>query len=286
MHFFYLDESGCNGEKLDDESQPIFVLGGISVRDKGWNDTQQDILEIFKNYFGGSIPSSFELHATELLSKKGHGMFFKGHDLDKRLDLVREILALLEIRKHSVHLIAIDKKKLQMHAPLSEVSFKEKTPYLLAYDYLLTYINFYITDTGRGRSARAMLIIDEKREFHDEIFQISLARRNEGPETHRIKHIVEFTQPIDSKKNPMIQISDLIAYCANKFYEIDSEYETKLPDHIVQFYAECFDKIYSRIDKKEIVKRSGRKMDDLNNCLDAVRIVPSRGWKQKYGVNK
>ncbi|WP_143814354.1 DUF3800 domain-containing protein [Lysobacter spongiicola] len=35
MHFFYLDESGDTGANLADPNQPIFVIGGVSVRDEG-----------------------------------------------------------------------------------------------------------------------------------------------------------------------------------------------------------------------------------------------------------
>ncbi|MEI6639470.1 MAG: DUF3800 domain-containing protein [Chlorobium sp.] len=35
MHFYYLDEVGCTGEDLNNPEQPIFVLGGLSIRDEG-----------------------------------------------------------------------------------------------------------------------------------------------------------------------------------------------------------------------------------------------------------
>jgi len=40
MHFFYLDESGDSGANLNDEQQPLFVLGGLNVADKKWNNTK------------------------------------------------------------------------------------------------------------------------------------------------------------------------------------------------------------------------------------------------------
>jgi hypothetical protein len=39
MHFFYLDETGDTGTDLKNAEQPIFVLGGVTVRDKGWRMT-------------------------------------------------------------------------------------------------------------------------------------------------------------------------------------------------------------------------------------------------------
>ena len=49
MHFYYLDESGCTGRDLQNKEQPIFVLGGLSVRDKGWNVTQEKLAQIIDN---------------------------------------------------------------------------------------------------------------------------------------------------------------------------------------------------------------------------------------------
>ena len=35
MHFFYVDEAGCTGDNLQNADQPIFVIGGVSIRDEG-----------------------------------------------------------------------------------------------------------------------------------------------------------------------------------------------------------------------------------------------------------
>ena len=34
---FYTDETGCDGGTLNNPQEPIFVLGGIILRDGGWN---------------------------------------------------------------------------------------------------------------------------------------------------------------------------------------------------------------------------------------------------------
>ena len=84
MHFFYLDESGCSGADLDGAQEPIFVLGGVSVRDKSWVKTSSDFQSIIEKYFSSHpLPEDFELHAHELLSPKGNGPF-EGHSRDKR----------------------------------------------------------------------------------------------------------------------------------------------------------------------------------------------------------
>jgi|GEM_PF-2678429 len=37
MHFYYLNEAGCTGEDLNNSEQPLFVFGGLSVRNEGNN---------------------------------------------------------------------------------------------------------------------------------------------------------------------------------------------------------------------------------------------------------
>lgn len=76
MHFFYLDETGDTGADLQNSEQPIFVLGGITVRDKGWRQTADAFQRVVGSFFKDEIPddqlsgqlsknvrNSFELNA-------------------------------------------------------------------------------------------------------------------------------------------------------------------------------------------------------------------------------
>lgn len=285
MHFFYLDEAGCTGSDLSNDQQPIFVLGGLSVRDEGWNKTQNDFFEIVDDYFDSEVPANFELHASELLSPNGEGCF-AGHSIEKRKKLALQLLELLEKRSHQIHLFSIDKKSLSEKVNnfnSSVCNYDLRVPYLLAYDYLITYINEYIK-TKLGRTARGLLILDKKEHYHGEIERITHQRRYEGAATNRIKRIVEFSYPIESHKNPMVQLSDLIVFCSKKFLEIEAGYRSNWPEEVKQFYASCYLLIHKRIIWKNLINRQGRGFDDLNRLLDEVRVKPSRNWKQKYGV--
>jgi hypothetical protein len=111
MHFFYLDESGDTGANLNDVDQPIMVLGGISLRDEGWNTTYTDMRTLLENYFGGALQAQFELHAKELLSPQGEGVF-AGQPIEQRADLARSLLRLLHERKHGTHYFAIHKQRM------------------------------------------------------------------------------------------------------------------------------------------------------------------------------
>ncbi len=282
MHFYYLDEAGCTGSDLLNPEQPIFVLGGISVRDEGWNATQEALAKIFTDYFNGSIPENFELHTDQLLSPHGEGPF-QGHDRERRNNLAKQILCLLKERHHDVHLCSIDKSKLNTNTCSIELQYDSKTPYHLAYDYLITYINWFVKEK-LGSSARGMLIIDAKREFHEDIERITRFRRFNGSSMHRIKWIVEFSYPVDSQKNPMIQLSDLVVFCSKKFLEIDNGYRISYTQEAKRFFAECFSIIHERIQRKDIIDRQGRGMDEYNNFIREIISKPIGQWKKRYGL--
>ena len=282
MHFYYLDEAGCTGRDLQNTEQPIFVLGGISVRDEGWNKTQRDFADILTDYFGGTIPAAFELHAEELLSPNGDGPF-AGHDRESRNELAKNVLGLLHSRSHDVHAIAIDKRQLALQ-PCSGFAFEVRVPFLLAYDYLITFIDWFVKER-LGQSARGMIILDEKPEFLAEVESITHDRRFEGTAAHRAKRIVEFSFPVDSRKNPMVQLSDLVVYCTKKFLEVDNGYREGWASDAKKFFAECYLLIDDRIVKKQLVERNGRGTAQLNALLATVRSAPNGRWKQRYGLS-
>lgn len=282
MHFYYLDEAGCTGCDLANQEQPIFVLGGISVRDEGWNATQEAMAATIAEYFGNDIPQNFELHTDQLLSPNGDGPF-SGHARDRRNNLAKSILSLLADRSHDVHLCAIDKAKLSSCACCVAMPYDTRTPYHLAYDYLITYINWFVKNQ-LGRSARGMLIIDAKEQFHADIERITQVRRFEGPAAHRVKWIVEFSYPVDSQKNPMVQLSDLVVYCTKKFLEIDNGYRNAYSQDAKRFYAECYALIHDRIRRKDLVDRQGHGMDGMNGFLREIQSKPVGQWKRRYGI--
>ena len=282
MHFFYMDESGCTGANLKDGNQPIFVLGGISIADQKWNNTQTEFSKVIHSYFDGKIPAGFELHSHELLSPKGEGPF-AGHGIEKRLQLVRDILGLLDELGHDAFFFAIEKKVLDSCDCNFDFPFDYKNPYRCSFDYLVTYINWH-TKKNLGHTARGLIVLDEKENLHPDIERIVHNRRFEGVATHRVKWIVEFSYPVDSRKNPMIQISDLVALCLRRFLEIDKGYRDDWPDLVKTFYAECYKTIDARVRRKNIVERAGKNSKSLNDFLTEIQCKPRTRWKTHYGV--
>lgn len=281
MHFFYLDESGCTGRDLTNRDQPVFVLGGLSVRDKGWDLTHAEVVRVTSAYFGGNLPQGFELHSDELLSPNGDGPF-AGHDRGRRNRLALDLLAVLVKRKHGVHVVGIDKRKILATAVPGEMPYDVKAPYLLAYDYLISHIDWTIS-TRLGRSAMGMIILDDKREFSGEISRIALWRRSPAALGNPARRITEFSHAVDSAKNPMVQLSDLIVYVTRRFLEMEGGYRPGWAPDCKTFYAEAFGIVESRLVRAELVAR-GRPARALDGYLGAVRASASRGWRAKYAA--
>jgi len=282
MHFFYLDESGDTGRDLLNPEQPVMVLGGLSVSDKKWNNTQIEFDKIITAYFNNQIPQDFELHSTELLSPNGDGPF-AGHSRANRNKLAKDLLGILESQSHNVHYIAFDKKKINDIACGVVLKLNPSRPYELGFDYLITYINWFVK-TKLGSTARGLIILDEKRDQYDNIERILTDRRFETIKAHRVKWVVEFGYPIDSKKNPMIQLSDLIVYCTRKFLEVENGYRNTWNQAAKDFYAQCYNIINERISKKALVERGerSREIKRLNEYIKEVRSTHRTQWKRNY----
>ena len=282
MHFFYLDESGDTGGNLNNPDQPVMVLGGINLRDEGWNTTHDEFKRIIRRWFNGNVPTGFELHAYDLLSREGRE-YFDGYSMEQRSALALSIINLLPVRKHAVHLVAIDKGKVKNSSCSLNLPYNHSMPYLLAFDYLITYINWCVKAT-LGSSARAMILLDQKREFEADIDRITYNRRFEGTEAHRTKRICEFSYLVDSRKNPMIQFSDLVILCAKRFLEIEHGYRNNWTEDSKKYYAKCYSIIHDRIVRKSLVNREERGFAGLNNYLESVIIRPLSNWKRRYEI--
>jgi hypothetical protein len=127
-----------------------------------------------------------------------------------------------------------------------------------------------------------MLVLDEKPEHHVSIEAIIQNRRFSGAAAHRVKWIVEFSYPVDSKKNPMIQLSDLVVLCVRRFLECELGYKPNMPEVVKNFYAECFTRITARTKAKKIIERTGKNLAHLNSYLQAVQAKPAVQWRRKY----
>jgi hypothetical protein len=201
MDFFYLDETGDTGADLENEEQPIFVLGGVTVSDKTWRKTTDRVQNIITNFFNGAVPNDFELHAHELIAHQGP---FAGRSQEDCNTLALALLDLLIELSHRPHFVAIDKRLLLGHADGEEHDIINcQTPYLLAFNYLVSYLERFVREEG-GKSARGMIIIDRKDMYLTPVDKLTHYRRFEVPKARQLKRVVEFSHSIDSLRHPLI----------------------------------------------------------------------------------
>ena len=272
MHFLYLDEAGDTGTDLGE--QPIFVLGVFSVSDEKWNSLENAYKEKISNFLGRYYTNNFELHSEKMRNRQDIWSNYTFEQLNK---LTLDLIDLIVSNGHKIHFFTIDKKKMST-TPYVDYPY-DFNPYFLAYEYILNYINSYISNV-LGKSARGIFIIDEKGNVHgqnlyyDTIRKITDKCRYEVPKNNRLKRIVEFTYPIDSRKNSMIQLSDLIIYCIKKHFE----YKFNLiPANKVakNFYDQCFKKIKQGIWRKKFIECTMCGASDkkkLNTYLKSIGI--------------
>jgi hypothetical protein len=282
MHFFYLDEAGCTGEDLANPQQPVFVAGGLIVRDEGWNKTREKFADIVLEYFENKVPEGFELHSHELLSPDGDGPFI-GHCREKRLMLAHGVLDLLAERSHQICYFAIDKHKFaknlatQLH---SKAYLPRRTPYNVAYDYLVSKYEWF-TKEKLGKSARGMVIADTKNGYETDIAVITQYRRLNAPGVQKVKWITEFTYAVDSHKNPMIQISDLICFVTKKWLEVQAGYREGWPAEAKNVFRALYVKVHDRLIKKEALEEPGRHSQQYNAFISKIGLLPSRNFKKR-----
>lgn len=285
MHFFYIDEAGCTGEDLDNRQQPVFVAGGIVVRDEGWNKTKEEFGKIISTYYANNVPNGFELHSHQLLSPNGDGDF-AGHDRNRRMALAGAVLDLIAERSHQTCYFAIDKQKLKESLGVelrTKAYLPRRAPYTLAYDYLVSKYEWF-TKEKLGRSARGMVIADTKVGYEDDIAGITQFRRVNAPAARRVKWLTEFTYAVDSHKNPMIQISDLVCFVAKKFLEVEAGYCAQWSAEAKTAYRDLYSKIHDRLIKKEALAEPGANSEQYNAFVEQVGIWPGRQFKRKVYV--
>jgi hypothetical protein len=280
MHFYYIDESGCTGEDLNNAQQPVFVAGGIIVRDEGWNKTKEQFAAIINEYFGDHVPNGFELHAHDLLSPNGQG-YFHGHQRDRRIALAHSILDLVAERVHQTCYLAVDKSKLSaaLEAELrSKAYLPRRAPYTLAYDYLVSVYEWF-TKERLGRSARGMVIADTKVGYEADVATITHFRRFESPAKQRVKRLTEFTYAVDSHKNPMIQISDLVCFTTRKFLEVDAGYHEGWNADAKTAFRDLYSKVHDRLIRKAAVAEVGKHSEHYNGFIETIGLWPGRRFK-------
>jgi hypothetical protein len=281
MHFFYLDETGDTGTDLENAEQPIFVLGGVTVSDKSWRKATDAVQDIITDFFNRAVPDGFELHAHELVAHQGP---FAEHSQEDCNALALALLDVVIDLKHRTHFVAIDKRLLLEHADGEEHNIIDcKAPYLLAFNYLVSYLERFVREQC-GKSARGMIIIDRKDMYLTPVDKLTHYRRFEVPKGRQLKRVVEFSHSIDSLRHPLIQLSDLVIYTTRKFLECDNRYRPNWSAEAKNFFASCYDRVQTRMWRTNLIDVEGEEEQEAHALLKLCQSTHNGQWKRNYTI--
>ena len=215
MKLIYIDDSGHTGKKLDDEKQPIFLLGGFIVDEKQWHQIDNAIQELKKSY---NIEDE-EIHGVVIIDGK-RGTPYSHWNYEKKITFFEELLSIIPKFKLPVIYFSVRKVNFKEY-------FKRKygnnflqhiaiSPYLLAFSYILQISDAYLV----SQQTNGILIFDEQDEYKKPATKaFNILKAIDEPEV-KIKHLLENSFFVDSSESNMTQLADVVAYTTKRYLEI------------------------------------------------------------------
>lgn len=217
MKLIYIDDSGNTGKKLDDELQPLFLLGGFIIDEDDWKNVDKNIEKIKEKY---DLVDT-EIHAIDVINGK-KGTPYKHWNYQKKLDFFSDMLAV--INEHNLKIVFFSVKK-QNFKSYFQVKYGKGfeqqfniSPYLLAFSYILQISDSYLLENN----SNGMLILDEQDEWKKpakKTFNI-LRTTVDEPEI-KIEKLLDRSFFVDSSESNMIQLADIVAYNLKRYFECD-----------------------------------------------------------------
>ena len=272
MHLCYVDESGSTGRDLGNGEQPVFTMAGVLVSDEKWRKSDRAVVELLGKAIGGPVPEGFELHACDLLSPDGQGPF-EGWERQKRNELALAILDLLPERRHQVLLQQVHKPRMAgATIPKREYGVEWQYPWDVCLAAMFTLFEEYLRSGRTGRSSTGMMIIDHEQSYLALVRERSKERRRAGG-WRQLRKVMEIGYSAMSHANPMIQLADLVAFTMRKWGESKAGYGSSWPPEAHQFFQECHDRIWPRVEFKMLRFSKLNVPEDFVDCLKAVRAL-------------
>lgn len=272
MHLCYVDESGSTGKDLRNRQQPVFAMVGLLVSDEKWRKTERAMVDQLGKALEGQVPEGFELHASDLLAPAGQGPF-QGWSRQKRNDLALSILDLLDERSHQVFLQQVHKPRMATAtAPSRDYGFDWKHPWDIGLAAMFTMFEEYLRSGRTGRSSTGMMIIDHEQASLALVRDRSKERRRAGG-WRQLRKVMEIGYSVVSHANPMIQLADLVAYTMRKWAESEAGYGGSWPPEAHQFFNECRDRVWPRVEFKMLRFSKLNVPDDLVAYVKEIRTL-------------
>ncbi len=217
MNLIYIDDSGNTGKKLDDEQQPLFLLGGFIIDEDSWRKVDQQINKVKEKY----EIEALEIHSIDIMNGT-KGTPYKDWTYEKKLQFFEDILTVIKKNKLKIIYFSVKKKNFRGYFQAKYgKDFEQQfniSPYLLAFSYILQISDSYLLSVD----SNGMLILDEQDEWKkpaNETFNL-LRTLVDEPEV-KIEKLLDRSFFVDSSESNMIQFADVIAYTTKRYLEIE-----------------------------------------------------------------
>ena len=217
MKLIYIDGSGNTGKKLDDDLQPLFLLGGFIIDEDIWKKVDQQIDKIKVKY----EIQTLEIHSIDIMNG-AKGTPYKNWNYEKKLQFFEDVLTIIKKFKLKIIYFSVKKSNFKGYFQAKygkdfEQQFKI-SPYLLAFSYILQISDSYLVSVD----SNGMLILDEQDEWKkpaNKTFNL-LRTLVEEPEVN-IQKLLDRSFFVDSSESNMIQLADVVAYTTKRYLEIE-----------------------------------------------------------------
>lgn len=92
---------------------------------------------------------------------------------------------------------------------------------------------------------------------------------------------MEFSYAVDSEKNTMIQITDLLLFVTRKYLEIENRYKDTSSTDVRNIFREFYRKVNDRLIYKRVQTETGRNSEYYNNFIHDICSLPTARWNSK-----
>jgi hypothetical protein len=205
VHILYVDDSGT----VDDPNERYFVLGGVSVFERGLYHQIKAADDAVGAFGLGDDPHEIELHASTMYHGRD-GIWRSIRDRPTREGMIRA--ALTTLKGHaSVKLFAmvIDKAAASPADPVAQ-----------AFEEMCNRFNLFLTrmNDRRDDNQRGLIVMDESK--HEKPLQMLARRfRIDGARWGHFRNLAEVPLFADSRASRLIQLADLVAWSTFRKYE-------------------------------------------------------------------
>ena len=207
-----MDESG---KPTYNDAENEYVLAAITIHESEYKHVEEELIKVKCQYFPNISSEDVEIHATDIISRKG---IFSTMDLTTRLALLEDVLGILSKTDSVVNCVVIRKNLLKTKAiDVDNVAYKYLFERLcMTHNKLNKQLMQNNVDPQYG-----ILFMDSIQPKFDEKIKARIRKMiKDGTEHICNDYIIEDVIFVDSRYRSMSQIIDCIAFTVRRHYRL------------------------------------------------------------------